>query len=177
MTSFCILNDPLFLYAMAMASGHRYFTFLQRNLARSCRQYPLPGSEARRSLSTSYLRLASNVNLPDEVDFNRFETLRKEGKVAILDVREAQELAEVGEIPGCVNIPLGEIEAAFSLGEEEFEKRFGIKKPTEEEAVVTLCLKGIRSEMARNLLMNKFEHTNVANYRGSFAEWIELQGE
>ncbi len=72
-----------------------------------------------------------------------------------------------------MNVPLSEVERAFSLRSEDFEREFGSRLPDPDEPVVTVCMKGIRAAKARDVLRARHGYDNVAVYVGSFAEWAE----
>jgi len=55
-----------------------------------------------------------------------------------VDVRTEDEFA-AGRIPGAVNIPLSEVEFAFSLPEKKFTETFGISKPGMADLIITSC--------------------------------------
>ncbi len=52
--------------------------------------------------------------LSDDVDFDTFESIRKQPEVFVIDVREPSELNDLGTVPGAVNIPLGQVIEPFS---------------------------------------------------------------
>lgn len=113
-----------------------------------------------------------NIRLSTEIGYEQFEKLRKEKSTTIIDVREVEELIATSVIPGSINIPLGELEKAFSMSEDSFQKQFDAQLPEKDDPVVMLCLKGIRAEKARLLLENQFGYKNTGTYVGSYAEWI-----
>merc|ERR1719234_2859206 len=89
------------------------------------------------------------------------------GKPLIVDVRTEDEFA-AGRIPGAVNIPLSEVEFAFSLPEKKFTETFGIGKPGMADLIITSCKVGGRAAKMRD--------TGVQAYQGSFAEWESRGG-
>ena len=61
-------------------------------------------------------------------------------RVLLVDVRNATELENPGQIPGSVNLPLYEIPEAFLLDDSEFLEKYGFNKPeTEARNVVLTC--------------------------------------
>ena len=83
------------------------------------------------------------------------ETWKPAGEF-LLDVRDADELAESGKLPNAVNIPLGELRDR--LGELPADRR-----------IITYCQKGQRGYLAACLLRGHgFE--NVANLRGGYLQ-------
>ena len=115
------------------------------------------------------------IKLSKEIDYDKFEQIRKEKSATIIDVREIEELINTSVIPGSINIPLGDIETAFSMNQENFEKQFQSKLPKSEDPIIMLCLKGIRAEKARKLLEDQFGFRNTGTYVGSYSEWISQQ--
>lgn len=83
------------------------------------------------------------------------ETWKPDGEF-LLDVRDPDELEELGQLPGAVNIPLAELRDR--LGELPRDRQ-----------IVTYCQKGQRGYLAACALHGHgFEH--VANLRGGFAQ-------
>ncbi|KAJ8354060.1 hypothetical protein SKAU_G00216270 [Synaphobranchus kaupii] len=66
----------------------------------------------------------------------------------VIDVREPWELREYGNIPGTVNVPLGQVNLALQLNPEEFKEKYGGDKPSHSNNVVFSCLAGVRSKKA-----------------------------
>merc|ERR1719295_1692179 len=96
------------------------------------------------------------------------------GKPLIVDVRTEDEFA-AGRIPGAVNIPLSEVEFAFSLPEKKFMETFGISKPGMADLIITSCKVGGRAAKMRDKLA-QMGYTGVQAYQGSFAEWESRGG-
>jgi len=96
------------------------------------------------------------------------------GKPLIVDVRTEDEFA-AGRIPGAVNIPLSEVEFAFSLPEKKFTETFGIGKPGMADLIITSCKVGGRAAKMRDKLA-QMGYTGVQAYQGSFAEWESRGG-
>jgi len=92
----------------------------------------------------------------------------------IVDVRTEDEFA-AGRIPGAVNIPLSEVEFAFSLPEKKFTETFGISKPGMADLIITSCKVGGRAAKMRDKLA-QMGYTGVQAYQGSFAEWESRGG-
>ena len=125
----------------------------------------LRAAQFRRSLSSI------STSFPPEVNYDEFEKHRKDRSALIIDVRESKELQSVGSIPGTQNIPLSILKMAFDLKEETFEEMYDMKVPGKDDAIITFCMAGIRSEIARKILMEEHGYENVANYRGSWMDW------
>ena len=79
----------------------------------------------------------------------------------------------MGSIPGTQNIPLSVLKMALDLKEDTFEEMYGMKVPDQDDPIITFCMAGIRSEIARKILMEEHGYGNVANYRGSWMDWNE----
>uniref|UniRef100_A0A336MZD6 CSON008174 protein n=1 Tax=Culicoides sonorensis TaxID=179676 RepID=A0A336MZD6_CULSO len=64
----------------------------------------------------------------------------------LIDVREPHELQETGKIPTSINIPLGDVERAFSdnTSSSEFERLYGVPKPKVDDYLILSCRTGRR---------------------------------
>lgn len=109
------------------------------------------------------------------VDFKSVGAAVSAGQPLIVDVRTEDEFA-AGRIPGAVNIPLSEVEYAFSLPEKKFVEAFGINKPGMADLIITSCKVGGRAAKMRDKL-HTMGYTGVQAYGGSFTEWAARGGE
>lgn len=91
----------------------------------------------------------------------------------IFDVRGTDEFAG-GAIPGAVNVPLDQLEAALKLSTDDFSSKYSSAKPDTADHVVTYCLRGGRAEKAASALTAN-GYTNVDVYPGSWTEWAEME--
>jgi rhodanese-related sulfurtransferase len=94
-------------------------------------------------------------------------------QVTLIDVREVAEHKE-GSIPTAKLIPLGDIESALNLSANEFESKYGFKKPGKDEALIFHCRSGARSQKATDLAL-KLGFKNSRNYKGSWLEFATKQ--
>ena len=112
----------------------------------------------------------------DEVDYIEFEKFRNNDDALLIDVRNPEELLANGAIPKAINIPLPDIPKYFFGEDSSFEERFDMPLPKKTDPIIVFCKIGKRSETARQLLSSGSGTTsfsNVANYKGSFDDWIE----
>lgn len=65
-------------------------------------------------------------------------------------MREPDEVIQ-GSIPSSVNLPLSELPASLKLGDFTFERKYGFKKPTEEQEIIFYCRSGKRSASASDV--------------------------
>lgn len=115
------------------------------------------------------------IKLGDTVNYAQFEGYRGgKQQVTLIDVREPDELEEFGSIPSTINIPLGEVDQAFSLGPEAFQETYGIAKPKQDDPIIVFCKSGRRAQTGQDYIANKHQYTNTAIYPGSFTEWNKL---
>ena len=96
-------------------------------------------------------------------------------KILLVDVREPHEYA-AGYIPGAINIPVQSAPDALFLNEEEFEDRFGMKKPHRETEMVFYCKAGVRSRAAAQLAARN-GYVKVGEYPGSWMDWVQKGGD
>ncbi|KAK2157883.1 hypothetical protein LSH36_183g02049 [Paralvinella palmiformis] len=111
---------------------------------------------------------AENLNIADIL----YGVLHK--SLFLVDIREPAEIKETGKIGKAINIPMNEIEEAFSLSYVDFEAKYHVTKPSVmSERVVIYCEKGkLDEEVAeklRNLGFNK-----VKCFPGGFKEWNDV---
>jgi molybdopterin/thiamine biosynthesis adenylyltransferase/rhodanese-related sulfurtransferase len=83
---------------------------------------------------------------------------RRRSRVAILDIREANEF-EQGAIPGAVFVPRGILESAIP-----------VHVPHHDHEVVLYCAGGARSALAAKTLQ-EMGYTNVSSLAGGFDRW------
>ncbi|MDP3728251.1 MAG: rhodanese-like domain-containing protein [bacterium] len=90
----------------------------------------------------------------------------------LIDVREKEEL-QYGMIPSAKNIPLHEIEEAFSLSDEAFLEKYEFAKPHKEDKVIFYCRTGGRSAMATQFAEST-GYVHAQNYAGSIYDWANI---
>ncbi|RNF10874.1 Heat shock protein 67Bb [Trypanosoma rangeli] len=88
----------------------------------------------------------------------------------LIDVRDEEEVESTGMIPGAVNVPLDQLEAALKSDPEEFQKNYAIPKPPQDDKLVVYCLSGKRAEKGEKLA-RECGYTKTAVYPGSWNEW------
>ncbi|XP_053684047.1 rhodanese domain-containing protein CG4456-like isoform X2 [Sabethes cyaneus] len=93
----------------------------------------------------------------------------------LIDVRGADELAETGQIPTSINIPLPTVEQALQLSDDEFKAKYGRTKPNPETEVIFHCKLGGRAQKAADMATG-LGFKNARNYKGSWTEWAAKQG-
>ncbi|XP_065362756.1 rhodanese domain-containing protein CG4456 [Calliphora vicina] len=96
-------------------------------------------------------------------------------EVYLIDVRNKDELASTGALPGSINIPLSELGQAFELSDNDFKTQFNRAKPSQDAPLIFSCLKGGRAQKATDMaLVQGFK--NVKPYAGSWTEWAQKEG-
>merc|ERR1712126_800593 len=99
------------------------------------------------------------------VDFAVVGAAVSAGKPLIVDARTEDEFA-AGRIPGAINIPLSEVEFAFSLPEKKFMETFGISKPGMADLIITSCKVGGRAAKMRDKL-SQMGYTGYRHIKGA----------
>jgi len=124
-----------------------------------------------------YLRLFStNETDAHEVSFAELQTLIKNNKIQLIDVREPHELLEDGQIPNNVNIPLGTLAGALKLPEDKFKTMYGVKKPAVSDSdIVFHCRSGKRSLQALGIAQEA-GYNKARHYKGGWLEYSEKMG-
>ena len=95
------------------------------------------------------------------------ETVKKNPKTLILDVREPAEWAE-GHIPGAMHVPRGMLEAKADL--EYANREPGLADRS--VSIIIHCASGARSAMAADVLQ-QMGFTNVCSMAGGIVAWKE----
>ncbi|XP_050737343.1 thiosulfate sulfurtransferase/rhodanese-like domain-containing protein 3 [Eriocheir sinensis] len=95
--------------------------------------------------------------------------------VVVLDVRNRDEVEKFGQIPGSHSLPLGEMEDALQMDDDDFQDKYGFPKPTSDQKLVTSCMKGGRARKAAETLASSGIEARV--YPGSFVDWKAQGGE
>lgn len=90
----------------------------------------------------------------------------------VIDVREPWELREYGNIPGTINVPLGQVSGALQLEPEEFKEKYGGDMPSTTENVIFTCLAGMRSIKALQAAMS-LGYSNAQHYPGGWQDWAK----
>ncbi|RXG71458.1 Thiosulfate sulfurtransferase/rhodanese-like domain-containing protein 3 [Armadillidium vulgare] len=99
---------------------------LQRATVVSCSaNFATSANTNQVAASTNHTRTRTELDYEELSDLLTFSE-----DVALIDVRNPQELHTYGSIPGAINIPLGEVKAAFQLSENEFRRTFYVEKPS-----------------------------------------------
>ena len=126
-----------------------------------------------------------------EISYNQLIEVLNSKSAVVIDVRNPEELVKFGEIPGAINIPLGDLEvrqmseilqvihcilyfqSALSMRPKKLEKLFDITLD-ERTPLVFSCMAGIRSKKA---VVVAWSHgfTNVSDFAGGWLEWNEKQ--
>jgi len=116
-----------------------------------------------------------NEQVVPEVAYDVVSLGVKDRSLLLLDVRTAAEVAD-GIIPGAKAVPVEELDDALKYDNTTFERKYGFKKPSVNEKIVTYCRSGVRS-MKAGILLSRHSYTNVSSYKGSWLEWSEKHPE
>lgn len=97
----------------------------------------------------------------NEIQADTLDTLLKNNRdsIQLLDVREHNEMPKLTMLKE-LNIPLAEI--IENVNQIDHNKK-----------VVVMCNTGVRSNIAIQLLKNKFGKINLVNLKGGISEWIK----
>ena len=93
------------------------------------------------------------------VDIEKFDKMRQEKGVVVLDVRTPQEF-QAGHVPGAVNVDIANLE--------KFKSTVGALDKS--KTYVVHCARGVRSARATKL-MSPMGFGNLFDYHGGFEEW------
>ncbi|KAM6909711.1 thiosulfate sulfurtransferase/rhodanese-like domain-containing protein 3 [Xenentodon cancila] len=107
-----------------------------------------------------------------DVTYEQLKQLLSGRAAVVIDVREPWELREYGFIPGSVNVPLGQVNAALQLGPEEFREKYGGEMPRQTDNIVFTCLAGVRSKTALDTATS-LGYTDVQHFPGGWQDWVK----
>ena len=111
--------------------------------------------------------------LKNDLENLSIDELKKEvetGDLLLLDIREIQELVDLGTIPGAIHVPRGMMEFWASPTSPYYRDYF-----TEDKRIVVFCAGGGRSAFAaRDLKAMGFN--NVAHLEAGFNGWAKSGG-
>lgn len=131
----------------------------------------------RRNYKVNIMSLSRKSSAISNIQFEDLNQQLKNSKIILIDVRESDELIKEGKIPGSINIPMGNIEKAFSMAPDEFQSKYGISYPSKSKSqIVFSCRSGRRATMAAEQVQ-KLGFSDVKCYLGSFIDWVEKGGE
>ncbi|KAL5285572.1 TSTD3.2 family protein [Megaselia abdita] len=93
----------------------------------------------------------------------------------LIDVRNVSELEETGILPSSLNIPVSELESAFSLSDDEFLVKYNRVKPSMDSEIIFSCKLGGRAQKAADQAASR-GFTNAKAYKGSWTEYAQKEG-
>ncbi|XP_056142378.1 thiosulfate sulfurtransferase/rhodanese-like domain-containing protein 3 [Lampris incognitus] len=107
-----------------------------------------------------------------DVTYERLKQLLAGREAVVIDVREPWELREYGNIPGSINVPLGQVNVALQLDSEEFKEKYGGDMPQPTDNIVFTCLAGVRSKKALDTATS-LGYNDVQHYPGGWQDWAK----
>ncbi|XP_067840879.1 thiosulfate sulfurtransferase/rhodanese-like domain-containing protein 3 [Heptranchias perlo] len=110
--------------------------------------------------------------LPEIVTYLELKQLIKSNEIVLIDVREPWEIKEYGQIPGSINIPLGQVEQALKLDPNSFMETYNGKMPSTSDKIVFSCLAGIRSKKALDAAAS-VGYSRALHFPGGWEEWVK----
>jgi len=117
------------------------------------------------------------LEYPKAVTYKSLSLLLNEDRIVFIDVRNASELQDPGQIPGSVHLPLFDIPEAFLLSDNDFKEKYSFEKPsTTDKNVVLTCRSGRRIQVA-NRRLQALGYNHLRLYYGSFKDWVRNGGE
>ncbi|XP_037933631.1 rhodanese domain-containing protein CG4456-like [Teleopsis dalmanni] len=93
----------------------------------------------------------------------------------LIDVRNRDEIANTGSIPGSINIPLPELQEALTGGDASFLETYGREKPAMDAVIIFTCQSGRRAANA-TAIATDLGYINSKSYPGSWLEWSQREG-
>ncbi|MBN3319529.1 TSTD3 protein, partial [Atractosteus spatula] len=141
-----------------------YRNVATRDFSCACRQSLLLAKNPAKTSSTYMIfsrqrdpvfRTCSSTATNVDVSYEKLkQLLAARDEVVVIDVREPWELREYGQIPGSVNVPLGQVDQALKLDPKEFKEKYGSDMPSQSENIIFSCLAGVRSKKALDIAVS-----------------------
>lgn len=119
----------------------------------------------------------NKVNNIPVATYDEIKKLTKQSPQLLIDVREPEEVQELGKIAVSINIPVGQVEHELgsAINNITFKAKYGFDKPDMNKEIIFHCRSGKRSQKAAELARN-LGYKNTKNYLGSWSEWAEKEG-
>ncbi|XP_067882095.1 thiosulfate sulfurtransferase/rhodanese-like domain-containing protein 3 [Heterodontus francisci] len=108
----------------------------------------------------------------ETVTYKELKQLLKSNKIVVIDVREPWEIKAYGQIPGSINVPLGQVEQALKLDPSSFMETYNGKMPSTSDKIVFSCLAGIRSKKALDAAAS-MGYSRALHFPGGWEEWMK----
>ncbi|XP_043541548.1 thiosulfate sulfurtransferase/rhodanese-like domain-containing protein 3 [Chiloscyllium plagiosum] len=160
---------------LAFVSALLLRTACRSSVAQVCRQLrnqrPLSWAPFYLTQHSSYWSVCTAPC--ESVTYQELKQLLK-SKTIVIDVREPWEIKEYGQIPGSINVPLGEVEQALKLDSSKFMETYNGKMPSTSDKIVFSCLAGVRSKKALETAMS-LGYSRALHFPGGWEEWVKCE--
>jgi len=162
--------------------GHKNLSILNGTIAKWMNEgRPTAGGPAK--ITPTTYKAAPNASLFASADYVTKNL--KNPKVAIVDVRGADEYNGIKSPPGIENKQMGRIPGAVNLdfystnlnndgtfkSAGEMKAAYEAKGVTKDKEIITYCQAGVRAAVSAVALKNILGYPKVRNYVGSWGEW------
>lgn len=126
----------------------------------------------RRSILVASRRLLCDAPKASQcLTLEQVKKHQENGSALLIDVREPRELKDHGMVNGAINIPVGYVQEAFSMDQDQFQAIIGTAKPDQEKPLIFFCVKGIRAKNAADLVgSDQFKFSQSGFYPGHFSD-------
>nr|QTJ02332.1 thiosulfate sulfurtransferase/rhodanese-like domain-containing protein [Xenograpsus testudinatus] len=116
------------------------------------------------------------INRRTELDFDELRTLQLAGDIALIDVRDTQELENYGGIPGSLNIPLSKIKNALQLPEDEWIREYNMEKPELHDRNLVFYARGPNASSAAVEIAHRLGFKRSRHYIGGWEDYCRKTG-
>ncbi|KAK2902849.1 hypothetical protein QQF64_010290 [Cirrhinus molitorella] len=123
---------------------------------------------------TSLQKFSSSSQPSVEVSYEQLKKLLLSETSVVIDVREPWELREYGNIPGSINVPLGQLNGALQLTPDEFKEKYGGVMPSQSQNIVFSCLAGVRSKKGLDTALS-LGYIKAQHFPGGWKEWADRE--
>lgn len=116
------------------------------------------------------------LNRRTELDFEELTSLQSAGDIALIDVRNPQELEKHDIIPGAVNIPLCHLKLALQLSEEDWSREFQVEKPNKSDRNLVFYARGPNASSAAVEIAHRLGFKMSRHYTGGWEDYCRRTG-
>ncbi|XP_050704687.1 uncharacterized protein LOC126990175 isoform X2 [Eriocheir sinensis] len=116
------------------------------------------------------------INRRTELDFEELRALQVAGDIALIDVRDTQELENYGEIPGSLHIPLCKIKSALQLSEDDWVREYEVEKPHQLDRNLIFYARGPNASSTAVEIAHRLGFKRSRHYTGGWEDYCRRTG-
>jgi len=112
------------------------------------------------------------INRRLEVDLQELRMMQVWEDVTLIDVRQPTELLTQEQIPGSLNIPLGNLKAVFQLSDQQWLERFQQSKPSKNDKAIVFYGRGNIASSSAVEIAHRMGYKKSRQYLGGWEDYV-----